>query len=114
MIPEDELQEDLKNLPLDEVLSKYELSLSELFKLQRNKQYHNYETNHINENKSGTYSINKTVNGTNYYYGSYRDKREAQLIANQLEQCGWDINELPRILEELNITSKTEKVKKDG
>lgn len=115
MIPEDQLNEDLKNYPLDDVLEKYDISLSELFKLQRNRKYHKREYHHITRTKSRTYSINKTINGKSYHYGSYRDKKEAELIVEELKKCGWDINQLPRILTELNITSKTEKtVKKDG
>lgn len=109
MIPEDQLNEDLKNYPLDDVLEKYDISLSDLFKLQRNRKYHKREYNHITRTKSRTYSINKTINGKSYYYGSYRDKKEAELIVEELKKCGWDINQLPRILTELNITSKQRK-----
>ena len=109
MIPEDKLLEDLKNLPLEEVLEEYDITLGELFKLQQNKQYRDIKTSYITETKSGTYSINKSLNGEQYYYGSYRDKREAKRIVEELRKCGWDIKELPRILKELNITSKTER-----
>lgn len=112
MIPEDELHKALKNKPLDKVLKDYDLTLSELFQLQRNRKYHTRESNHMVETKSGSYSITKTIDGVSYHYGTYRDKKEAEKIVEALQEKGWDINELPGILKELDIQSKTEKAGK--
>ena len=109
MIPETELLEDLKTQPLDSVLEKYDISLHELFQLQLNRNYHNKESSHITRTKSRKYAILKSVDGEQQYYGTYSDKKEAELIVEALIECGWDIDELPGILVRLNIQSKSEK-----
>ena len=109
MIPERELLADLKTQPLESVLEKYDISLQELFQLQLNRNYHNKESSYITRTRGGTYSITKSVNGVNYYFGSYADKKEAELIVEALIDCGWNIDELPGILVRLNIQSKSEK-----
>lgn len=109
MIPEKELLDDLKNQPLEKVLEKYNISLNELFQLQRNRNYHDNKTSNIYCTSSNKYAISKTINGVNYHYGSYGDKKEAERIVEALIDCGWDINMLPMILERLNIQSKSEK-----
>jgi len=111
MIPEEQLLEDLKTQPLEKVLEDYDITFKELFQLQRNRNYHTKETSHITRTKSRTYSINKTINGKSYHYGSYHDKKEAEKIVVALEKKGWDINKLPEILIELNIQSKTQEKK---
>ncbi|MBQ2653356.1 MAG: hypothetical protein IJF83_07365 [Methanobrevibacter sp.] len=109
MISEEKLLEDLKNQPLDSVLEKYDISLSDLFRIQRNRKYHPGEYKYITRTKSKAYSIKKTINGENYYYGTYHDKKEAELVVDELKKCSWDINQLPSILERLNIQSKSER-----
>lgn len=109
MIPIDKLLKDLKNQPLEDVLEKYDISLSDLFRIQRNRKYHTGEYKYITRTKSKAYSINKTRDGENCYFGTYKDKKEAEAIVGELKKCGWDINQLPSILERLNIQSKSER-----
>lgn len=47
------------------------------------------------------YQIKKTVNGKQYYYGTYDTEKEAKLMVELLRLYDWDIKELPRLKEVL-------------
>ena len=102
-----ELMEDLQSLTIEEVVKKYDLTFNDLFKLS--KQLYSSDVvdgKYVRKTKSGTYSITKSINGENVYFGSYGDKEEAYLVRDELIACGWDKEQLPIILCELNIKSK--------
>ena len=107
-----ELMEDLQELTIEEVVKKYDLTFNDLFKLSKqiysnsNPEDVDFTGKYVRKTKSGTYSIVKSVNGENVYFGSYGDKAEAYMVRDNLIECGWDKDQLPIILCELDIKSK--------
>lgn len=103
---------DLQELPIEELVLKYNLSLKELFELSKKLYTHTdgeIGDKYITKTPSKSYMIMKSVAGKNVYFGSYKDLNEARVIRDELIECGWDIEELPRILDEFNIKSKCTK-----
>lgn len=113
MCSQDQLAKDLRELSLDEVLEKHGITLKELFTIQsgvvmnRSTKTRREESTYIRQTKQGRYVISKTVNNQNVYYGTYMDKKEAEAIVEELKKCFWDKKQLPRILTELNIKTKS-------
>ena len=104
---EDEIQEDLKKMSIADVVEKYNLSFNELFKLtmklnNKNKVKINDNT-YICKTNSRKWAIRKSIDGHMYYYGTYKVKRDASLVVKELIKVDWNIEELPRILKELDI-----------
>lgn len=99
--------EDVQKCTIEELVSKYNLTFNELFNLTKQLQTpYKSKFNYIRKTPSKSYSIVKLVNGEHVYFGSYKDENEAIIIRDELIKCGWDKKELPRILDEFNITSK--------
>ena len=110
MINQKELKEDMQKLTLEEVLQKYNMSLMELFKYQKQiypNQHLKYgkEVKYITKKKKG-YAIYKRINNETTYFGTYGSESEAERIVEELVKIGWIPSELPRILEELNIKTR--------
>ena len=102
-----EFLKDLQTCTIEELVFKYDLTFNELFNLS--KQLHTPDKDkfkYIRKTPSKSYSIVKSINGKNIYFGSYKDENEAIIIRDELIECGWDKEELPRILDEFNIVSK--------
>ena len=103
MVDFERLKEDLQILSIEDLVSKYNLSFKDLFELS--KQIDD-EDKYISINLSGNYSVTKSLNGTVEYFGSYKDKKDAMKVRDELIKCKWDKEEFPEILDVLNIESK--------
>lgn len=106
MISQDDLKKDLQELPLEEVLEKYDLTLNDLFKhqLRFNSVYNSRKKiRYINRTRSGKYAVQKHMDGENIYYGTYNSKEEAEKVAERLLECNWDKEQLETILREEGI-----------
>lgn len=114
MCSQDEIRKSLKEMPLEDVLVKYNLTLKELFDIQNNvvmnrsSKTRREESTYITLTRNNKYIISKNVNKKPEYYGTYSDKKEAEKIVDELKKCSWDKKQLPRILKELNIKTKQE------
>ena len=104
---EDDIQKDLKVLSIADVSKKYNLSLDELFKLtsklnKRNSVKVNKDS-YIARTPSRKWAVRKSIDGKMYYFGTYKLKKEAMSVVQRLVEVDWNVEELPRILDELGI-----------
>ena len=102
----EELLNDLQKLALEDVLLKYNLTFKDLFRLS--KELHNYtkkdgSLKYIQNTGSGTFMINKSVNGVNRYFGSYLTEEDAVFVRDKLIDCNWSMSCLDSIVERYNI-----------
>lgn len=106
MFDEEELKKDLKNLPLQDVVEKYNLSFKEIFSISLKYNKYNVKIKddaYIYKTSGGNWVIRKFVNGKMRYYGTYNLKKDASLVVEELRKVDWDENCLSDILEEFNI-----------
>lgn len=102
-----QLKEDLQKLPIQVICTKYGLSFKELIRISRT--LYTYidadidENSYVNKTKNGNWTVNKYLGEGAEYFGTYRTKKEAILVRNELIDVNWDKNELDRILDELGI-----------
>lgn len=68
----------------------FSLYQSDLILKNQNIPFRNYYHRYIYKNKSNKYTISKSVNGKNVYFGSYESLDEAMRIRDQLIENGWD------------------------
>lgn len=103
----EELLKDLKRMSINEVSVKYNLTLKELFDIAR--KYNNTnnvkvnDDTYISKTRSKKWAIRKSIKGKMCYYGTYKLKKEASLVVKELIKVNWNAEELPYILERLNI-----------
>lgn len=104
-----ELTEDLRDgLTLEEALIKHNTSLREIFKAVNNypvkreqRTPRTSEWKYIQYTKSHTYRI---IKGTpRISYGTYKTFEDAKKVREELIECNWDRNQLPKILTRNNI-----------
>lgn len=107
-----DITNDLKKYSIEEVLSKYDITWSELIRIQSEKHiideydkgYPKYVT--VNQ-KTGKYMIIKDK----IYYGSYNTITEAKTIQEELILCNWNKKLIPYLLKKQDIDSNTEYLK---
>lgn len=105
-----DITNDLKKYTIQEVLSKYDITWSELIRIQSEKHsindngYPKYVT--INQ-KTSKYMIIKD----NIYYGSYNSIIEAKTIQEELILCNWNKKLIPYLLKKQGIDSNIEYLK---
>lgn len=101
-----QLEEDLQNLPIETICTKYNLTFKELFKVARTLYtYIDAEDtdSYINQTRGGNWTVNKFIGDETIYFGTYKSKRDAIIVRNELIDVNWDIKRLDEILKELDI-----------
>lgn len=53
------------------------------------------------KNFYGTYTVQKTINGKFHYGGTYKTEEIAKKVVEKLNECDWDLEQLPRIKKEV-------------
>lgn len=120
MMVDIELINDLKKGGgLDEVLTKHNTNLKEIFddlnhypaeRVQRTPDSEEWRNIHLT--KSNTFRIMKTVNKHREFYGTYKSFEDAKKVKSELIKCNWDPKKLDRILAKHNIRKQGSKHKK--
>jgi hypothetical protein len=98
-------RKDLKSgMSIDEALKKYDLSLEEALNEGSKKVKPSKYCGHIGLIKwSGHYFISKRIDKKNVFFGTYKTKKEAEIVREELHNCNWDKEKLPAILEKTGI-----------
>lgn len=101
-----QLEEDLQVLSIETICNKYNLTFKELIKVARTLYtYIDAEDtdSYINKTRGGNWAVNKFIGGETIYFGTYKTKRDAIVVRNELIDINWDKKRLNNILEELDI-----------
>ena len=115
-----EITDDLRaGLTLEETLTKHSTNLREIFK-----DFHDYpqyrrprkpkkktitkreEWRYIQPTRFNSYSVRKTSNGKQSYYGCYKTFEDAKKVREALIADGWNKEHLPQILKDLKIKTR--------
>lgn len=100
------IQDELKNgKTITEICTKYNITLKELIKglKKNNRTYSNHKLPKYIRKINKKYSIVKTINGKQHYYGTYNTLEDATLIRDNLIKFNWDKDYLKLILRQTGV-----------
>lgn len=114
LIDKDTLRKDLMNLPLEEALTKHNVSFEEAFKVfhKHEKQPYNIKQSRRRSvdfyifNRKDSYTIRKDVNGKVTMFGTYHSLEDAIKVRNVLMEEGWVQSNVDSICQRLGVERK--------
>ena len=114
LIDKDTLRKDLMNLPLEEALTKHNVSFEEAFKVfhKHEKQPYNIKQSRRRSvdfyifNRKDSYTIRKDVKGKVTIFGTYHSLEDAIKVRNVLMEEGWVQSNVDSICQRLGVERK--------
>ena len=114
LIDKDTLRKDLMNLPLEEALTKHNVSFEEAFKVfhKHEKQPYNIKQSRRRSvdfyifNRKDSYTIRKDVNGKVTMFGTYHSLEDAVKVRDVLMEEGWIQSNVDSICQRLGVERK--------
>lgn len=111
MIDKKALKKDLKTISLEEICSKYNLSFKELVDIA-NKDLYTYmeegdKYKFITKKKKGGFVVQKYLDGSNNYFGTYYSFDDALIVRDELIKEDWNEEKLKEIYFKFGIEPKT-------
>ncbi len=102
----EEITADLKKgLSIDEVLTKHNTNLKELFKHPENPKpvvKSRKPKNYWHDKRRDVYIISKTFNKKRKDFGQYKSEKEVKLAVELFEKYGWNKEDVWRVKAEVN------------